>query len=262
MPSTTSSKSSADPLLRSRRALGAQDLDLGRPQRVLLRLLGHGDGSHQPDIRRARGQRPDPRRPPDRASRRLAHHRALSSPPSTPSRPLANQSPNSWPTVPTPTRCPRSWRRPMRERGVNLVFDLHANDRGCLLDPVSGVLWIDGHPYCHDTPVELRNIKRPNRLKVPEDPAIAGARAQTKKLAAQKKRAKKPGKRRSRSRGRRGPPTRTASAPDDAHHSAQDPCSHQFVTNGGEVPQPPRRRRGWDLNPRWVAPRRFSRPLP
>jgi hypothetical protein len=58
----------------------------------------------------------------------------------------------------------------MRERGVTLTFDLSANDRGCVYDPINGVWWIDGWPYCHNIPAHLRNIKRPERLKVPDPP--------------------------------------------------------------------------------------------
>ena len=132
-------------------------------------------------------------------------------------------------------KVPESWRRPMRERGVNLVFDLHANDRGCLLDPVSGVLWIDGHPYCHDTPVELQNIKRPNRLKVPEDPAIAAARAakQEARGAAEAceeaRQVAQPGPARSRTHHRRP-------APQAVHHQAPR-------REGGPAPHRPGRPR-------------------
>lgn len=65
---------------------------------------------------------------------------------------------------------PEAWATPLRERGLEQVFDLHSSERGARLDPVTGVLMIDGWPHAPWTPKHLHNIPRPARFKVVKPP--------------------------------------------------------------------------------------------
>ena len=53
--------------------------------------------------------------------------------------------------------------RPLRERGIALTMDLHANQRGTAPGPVPGTLWLDGHLYTDAIPAALREPTRHTR---------------------------------------------------------------------------------------------------
>lgn len=60
------------------------------------------------------------------------------------------------------------WAEPLRERGIEQVFDLHPADRGAR--DHNGLLMIDGAPHCPATPNHLHNIARPSRFSLEESP--------------------------------------------------------------------------------------------
>lgn len=51
--------------------------------------------------------------------------------------------------------------RPLRNRGVEVVFDLHSSQRGTRPGPVPGTLWIDGSLYSAAIPTNLRQLEPP-----------------------------------------------------------------------------------------------------
>lgn len=66
-----------------------------------------------------------------------------------------------------------SWAGELLARDIDQTLDMHQNDRGARLDPVTGVLLIDGWAYLPWTPKHLHQIPVPPRFKVskPEDGA-------------------------------------------------------------------------------------------
>ena len=60
------------------------------------------------------------------------------------------------------------WAAPLRERGIDHVFDLHPADRGPR--DHNGLLMIDGTPHCPATPDHLRDIPRPARFSLGPPP--------------------------------------------------------------------------------------------
>lgn len=61
-----------------------------------------------------------------------------------------------------------NWMNPCRERGVELVFDLHPNDRG--VHDHEGILMVDGAPHCPAMPERLIDIARPSRFTLNDLP--------------------------------------------------------------------------------------------
>ncbi len=55
----------------------------------------------------------------------------------------------------------QKWQTPLRELGIAPVLDLHPHDRGAHYDKETGAVWIDGWPYCAETPERLKKIPRP-----------------------------------------------------------------------------------------------------
>lgn len=56
------------------------------------------------------------------------------------------------------------WAGPLRERGIEQVFDLHPNEHG--VRDYEGIRMVDGVPHCPAMPLELADIKRPAQLSV------------------------------------------------------------------------------------------------
>ena len=63
------------------------------------------------------------------------------------------------------------WATPLRERGIEQVFDLHEADRG--VRDHEGIRIIDGTPHCPATPDDLVRIERPRNLNPKPLPAKA-----------------------------------------------------------------------------------------
>ena len=70
-------------------------------------------------------------------------------------------------------RDPKRWADPLRDRGINHVFDLFACDHG--VKDHDGVRMIDGTPHCPATPDDLVMITRPAKLGVGTLPRDATA---------------------------------------------------------------------------------------
>lgn len=54
---------------------------------------------------------------------------------------------------------PERWAVPLRELGVDTIFDLHRDQRG-VQGTFHGALQIDGNLYCPAIPEELKNFER------------------------------------------------------------------------------------------------------
>lgn len=63
------------------------------------------------------------------------------------------------------------WATPLRERGIDQIFDMHAADRG--VRDHEGIRIIDGTPHCPATPDDLVRIDRPRNLNPKPLPARA-----------------------------------------------------------------------------------------
>lgn len=63
------------------------------------------------------------------------------------------------------------WATPLRERGIEQVFDMHPADRG--VRDHEGIRIIDGTPHCPATPDDLVRIERPRNLNPKPLPAKA-----------------------------------------------------------------------------------------
>ena len=67
------------------------------------------------------------------------------------------------------------WATPLRDRGIEQVFDMHPADRG--VRDHEGIRIIDGTPHCPATPDDLVRIDRPRNLK-PKRPSAKATKAQ------------------------------------------------------------------------------------
>ena len=65
-----------------------------------------------------------------------------------------------------------NWATPLRHLGIENIQDINAGDRR-YLPSTKGYDIIDGHPFCHKMPDQLRDVKRPANLTVKPLPANA-----------------------------------------------------------------------------------------
>lgn len=68
----------------------------------------------------------------------------------------------------------QDWARPLADRGIRQVMDIHPADHGPRLDVKTGYVMIDGWPHCPGTPTDLHTVKRPPRLSVGPQPTRKG----------------------------------------------------------------------------------------
>ena len=67
-----------------------------------------------------------------------------------------------------------SWARPLADRDIEQVMDIHPNDHGATTHTKHGYLMVDGWPHCPSMPDELKVIDRPTRFSVPEPTKARG----------------------------------------------------------------------------------------